>query len=340
MIIIKKILKFTFCTFDNILYFFWRLLNRSRRDNKRTYKYKPLISIVVPIYNTDYRFLKNMIESVKKQLYTNWELLLVDDSSTDEGVRTIIKDYTATDERIKYSFLERNYHIAGATNIGISSSKGEYIGLLDHDDILYKNALLEIVKVINQNPEVKFIYTDEDKVIGNRRTQPFFKPSWNLSLLHCVNYITHFSVIKKETLDKVGYEDGDYNGAQDWELFLRVGRNVSEKEIVHIPLILYGWRMHSLSTSVNMDVKPYVLDAQIKAVEQDLKLRGLKNVSVERDKKYSGQLSIDQNRGVRGLRFQELRSLLGTKRALFIFASTRMALTRHIYRTTTYDRLV
>lgn len=340
MIRIKKIIKFTLFALDNILYFFWRLFNYVQSDNGDSYQYCPLISIVVPVYNTNHGFLRTMIESVKKQRYSNWELLLVDDDSLDEDVRTIIEEYSKKDKRIKYKFLTKNHHIAGATNIGFDSAKGEYIGLLDHDDVLYKNALIEIVKIINQNPEVKFIYTDEDKVIGKKRTQPFFKPSWNLSLLHCVNYITHFSVIKKETLDKVGYEDGDYNGAQDWELFLRVGRNVSDEEIVHIPLILYGWRMHSLSTSVKMDVKPYVLDAQIKAVEQDLKLRGLKNVSVERDKKYSGQLSIDHNRGVTGLKFQELRSLLGTKRALFIFASTRMALTRHIYRTTTYDKLV
>ena len=335
---VKNAIKSVLAAYDDALYFFWRLFERSRHKKRNNiYTYEPLISIIVPIYNTDHEFLRTMIESVKNQQYSNWELVLVDDDSPDEGVRTIIKEYAINDERIKYKLLTKNHHIAGATNIGINTAKGEYIGLLDHDDVIYPNTLYEIAKVINQHPDVKFIYTDEDKIIGKRRTQPFFKPSWNLGLLHCINYITHFAVVKKETLDKIGCENGEYNGAQDWELFLRIGRNVNIKEIVHIPLILYGWRMHSLSTSVNMDVKPYVLDAQIKAVKEDLRIRGIKDITVIRNKRYSGQLSIDHSRGVYGLRFRELSLLLGAERAIFVMISSRMALSRHIYRTTSYD---
>lgn len=308
-------------------------------NSEYMYKYEPLISVIVPTYNPDHEFLRTMIESVKNQHYHNWELVLVDDDSPDEFVRKIIKEYAIGDKRIKYRFLTRNHHIAGATNSGIAIAKGEFIALLDHDDVIYPNALYEIAKAINMNPDVKFIYTDEDKVIGKRRAQPFFKPSWNLGLLHCVNYITHLSVVKKETLDKIGGEDGEYNGAQDWELFLRIGRSVSRSEIVHIPRILYGWRMHPLSTSVNMDVKPYVINAQIKAVKEDLRIRKTKGITITRDQRYSGQLSINHNRGACGLKFRNLVSLVGTERAIFIMVSSRMALSRHIYRTTSYDMI-
>lgn len=341
MTTVKTAIKSVLLAYDNIIYFFWRWFE-CNWCKKSIYinKYEPLISIIVPTYNTDHEFLRAMIQSVKCQQYHNWELVLVDDYSLDENVRTIIKEYATSDERIKYKFLTKNHHIAGATNIGIDAAKGEYIGLLDHDDVIYPSALFEIAKVINQNPGAKFIYTDEDKIIDKRRTQPFFKPSWNLGLLHCINYITHFSVIKKATLDKIGNEDGGYNGAQDWELFLRIGRNVNEKEIVHIPRILYGWRMHSLSTSVNMDAKPYVLDAQVKAVKEDLKIRGMKTVSVKRNERYPGQLSTSQNYRVNRLIFWDLSSMLGAKRALFIIISSRMALSRHIYRTASYDKII
>ena len=340
MKVVIKAIKYILLAYDNMLYFLWRWYERSLyRNNKHVYKYEPLISIVVPTYNTDHEFLRTMIESVKNQQYHNWELILIDDYSPDEGVRKIIKEYVNGDNRIKYKFLTKNHHIAGATNIGIDTAKGVYVALLDHDDVIYPDALSEVVSAINIYPDAKFIYTDEDKIIGTRRTQPFFKPSWNLSLLHCVNYITHFSVIKKETLDNIGYEDSNYNGAQDWELFLRIGRSVKESEIIHISRILYGWRMHPLSTSVSMDVKPYVIDAQIKAVKEDIRIRGTKDIFVARNERYSGQLSIDHNRGVRGLKFRELRSLLGVMRALFIMASSRMALSRHIYRTTSYDMI-
>lgn len=337
--ILKKAIKSTFLTYDYVIYFLWRLFNSNYSIENASYGYEPLISIIVPTYNTDHYFLETMIQSVIAQRYVNWELILIDDHSLDGGVRRIIKKYAEYDNRVRYKFLSKNQHISAATNAGIKIARGEYIGLLDHDDVIYPNTLAEFVKAINQNPNVKFIYSDEDKIVNKKRVQPFFKPSWNLTLLHCVNYITHLAVIKKETLDKIGYENGEYNGAQDWELFMRIGRNISSDEIVHIPIILYSWRMHPLSTSVNLGVKPYVMEAQLKAVRDDLKERGLIDITVERDDKYTGQLSVNHNHEVSGIKFRYLKLLLGLKRALFVVISSRMALSRHIYRTTSYDKL-
>lgn len=157
-------------------------------------------------------------------------------------------------------------------------SKGEFVSLFDHDDILWPNALFEVVKALNSNKKLNFIYTDEDKIVGSgRRTHrdPFFKPDWNPELLRSVNYITHFTTIRRSVLDKFGYEDGEYNGAQDWELFLRITRSIEAKTIYHIPKIVYSWRVHENSTAGSLDSKPYVLEAQQRALEEDAKARGL-----------------------------------------------------------------
>jgi GT2 family glycosyltransferase len=256
------------------------------------FKYRPLISIVLPAYNTDHQFLKDCLDSVFSQIYQNWELCIVDDASTDPVVRQIIEDRCSTESRIKYKFFKKNKHIAGATNSAIAMTKGEFVALLDHDDILWPNALHEIVKALNSNPKIDFLYTDEDKITRDRHQHlgPFFKPDWNPDFLHSVNYITHFSVIRKAILQELGGLREEYNGAQDWDLFLRISRHT--EKIYHVPKIVYSWRIHDLSTAKSTDSKPYVVKAQLSAIKDDLKQRGYDDALVEQDKKHSGYWNV------------------------------------------------
>lgn len=256
-------------------------------------KEKPLISIIVPTYNTNPVFLRDCLDSVMAQVYENWELIIVDDASPDAKTRDIITSYAKHDKRIRYKFLMTNQHIAKATNVGINIAKGEFIGLLDHDDLLWPNALYEVVKAINDKHDVDFIYTDEDKIGEDRFDHfgPLFKPDWNPDFLHSVNYITHFSVIRTSLLKKIGGEKEDYNGAQDWDLIMRVTNET--KMIHHIPKILYSWRVHDDSTAKSIDAKPYVVNAQKRVLEDDLRRKGYSGATVIRDKKHKGYWRID-----------------------------------------------
>lgn len=246
-----------------------------QRHESNMMPYTPLISIVTPAYNTPPKLLKACIESVIEQTYENWELIIVDDFSKNTKTRNTIRQYEQKDPRIKALYNSRNMHIADTTNRGIAASKGEYIGLLDHDDVLYPQALFSIVEILNKK-KYEFIYSDEDKISenGKTRSNPFFKPDWSPDFLRSINYITHFAVLKKELIIKIGGPRAEYNGAQDWDLFLRATRQA--KSIHHIQDILYGWRMTSNSTAQETEAKPYVVEAQRKALADDLKARGLK----------------------------------------------------------------
>ena len=262
------------------------------RENLQDFSYNPLISIVVPTYNTDLKFLADCINSVKGQLYENWELCIVDDASPDPEVRKKIEELSAKDKRINYKFLSKNHHIAGATNEAISLTKGEFVGLLDHDDMLWPNALYEVVKALNNDKSIDFMYSDEDKITENHHTHlgAFFKPDWNPDFLRSVNYITHFSVVRKSLLEKVGGLREEYNGAQDWDLFLRL---TSETEhIHHIPKVLYSWRIHSQSTAKSTKSKPYVVEAQFKALTDDATRRGYKKINLKQDTKHRGYWNL------------------------------------------------
>jgi len=283
--------RFIYNTYDTAMYHRWQN-TVSTGEALVEFTYEPLISIVVPVYDTDLAFFDVMVNSVIDQTYQNWELVLVDDASPNENIRERIKYYANLDKRIVYRFLKKNHHIAGATNEAIKIAKGDFIGLLDHDDVLHEAALFEVIKALNTNEKLEFIYTDEDKIVGFKHTQPFFKPDMNVELLHSVNYITHFVIIKKATLDKIGYERGKFNGAQDWELFLRIAREVHVGNIYHIPKILYSWRIHELSTAKDMGVKPYVLKAQEMAITADLEERSVNPFSLSLNKKYSGQWCV------------------------------------------------
>ena len=275
--------------------------NKMLEDQRETSKelaYRPCLSIVVPVYDTPEVFLHDMVKSVLAQTYDNWELLLVDDASPNQKIREILADYAQREGRIKPVYLTENHHIAGATNEGIKVANGEFISLLDHDDLLAPDALFEVANLLASQRSLDFIYTDEDKIIDSPSTRrdPLFKPSWNPDFLRSVNYITHFTTIRKSVLDTVGYENGEYNGAQDWELFLRITRSIPVEHIAHIPKVLYSWRIHDVSTAKDFSSKPYVVESQRKAIEADLMARSEIVQTVVQDDLYSAQWNIIRSR--------------------------------------------
>lgn len=242
-------------------------------QKKEKFKIEPKISLVVPMYNTPIKYFKELVESLINQTYENWELCLADGSvEKKEQLQEIINK----DSRIKYKFLNENKGISGNTNSAIQMATGDYIALLDHDDLIPVFCLYELVKTINKNPEVEFIYTDEDKITGNdnKRYDPHFKPDFSIDTLRSNNYITHLAVFKKELMNKLeGFRD-EYNGAQDFDIILRMAENTNK--IVHIPKILYHWRVHQDSTAMISAAKPYAYEAGKRAVEDHLKRQGLK----------------------------------------------------------------
>jgi glycosyltransferase involved in cell wall biosynthesis len=262
------------------------------RKEQEAFAYHPLVSIVVPAYNTDISFLHDCIGSVLGQVYENWELIIVDDASPNKMVREVIETYAQDDTRIKYKFLKENVNISSATNEAVQLANGEFIGIFDHDDLLWPNALFEVAKALNADKTIDFLYSDEDKITEDRfeHLGYFFKPDWNPDFLRSVNYFTHFTVVRKSIFEKVGGERGEYNGAQDWDLYLRI---VNETQrIHHIPKVLYSWRVHDLSTAKSTDSKPYVIEAQRKALNDDLVRRGISDAIVEQDPVHTGYWNI------------------------------------------------
>lgn len=251
------------------------------KQRRTRFKLNPKISILTPTFNTDERFLREAVESVLDQSYINWELCLADDASTNPKIRDIITSFSKKDSRIKYVFREKNGHISQASNSALSLATGEFIALLDHDDYLWPNALYEVVKVVNENPKANFIYSDEDKIEQDSRlhTEPFFKPDFSPNYLRSVNYIIHLSVIRKRLVNKVGGFRVGIEGAQDWDLFLRVIRGISDyKTVIHIPKILYSWRKSSTSAAmagVGENIKKYAFKNQKKVLQDDLLRAGL-----------------------------------------------------------------
>ncbi len=222
----------------------------------------PLISILMPTYNTPEAYLRDCIESIIIQSYPNWELCVADDSSSDKKVVAVIKEYRDKDPRIKLVERGANGHISEASNSALEIARGEFVGLMDHDDVLWPNALYEVVKVIRNNRRADFIYSDEDKIdtTGEVHSYPFLKPDFSPEFLESCNFITHFSCIRTSVIKEVGGFRKGYEGAQDWDLFMRISEKTDK--IVHIPKILYSWRIHEASTASDTDAKPYVYEAQ------------------------------------------------------------------------------
>ena len=252
--------------------------NEDELEKQKTTKftYAPKISVVVPMYNTDEKFFQDLIESLNNQTYANWELCLADGSPKKNEN---LEKYYEKNKKIKYNFLGKNEGISENTNEAIKMATGDYVGFLDHDDILSEEALFQVVKVINQDLKTDFIYTDEDKIDENyERFEPYFKPDYSPETLECNNYITHFVVVKKEIIEKIGKLNSEFNGAQDFDFVLRATK-VANK-IKHISKVLYHWRVHKNSTAYIADTKNYAFEAGKKVIEADLKREG-KSATVE-----------------------------------------------------------
>lgn len=240
------------------------------------FDYMPKISIVVPMYNTPKKFFKELVESLKKQTYSNWELDLADGSPKKlEFLEKYLKD-----ERIKYKFLNNNYGISGNTNEAIKLATGDFIGLLDHDDLLPAFSLFEVVKSINENSNVEFLYSDEDKLETKNgpRFGAFFKPDFSQYTLNSANYICHFTVLKKSLVDKLGGFKKEFDGSQDFDIVARASEETSK--IVHIPKILYHWRAHQNSTAQNSNSKPYAFEIGKKVIKEHIKRSIGKDVEI------------------------------------------------------------
>lgn len=241
------------------------------RQLRGKFAYMPLISILVPVYNTPESFLKQMIQSVRAQTYGNWELCIANANPGNKEVGDILRIASEKDQRIRVTDVPENEGIAQNTNAALKIASGEYVGLLDHDDLLTKDALYEVVKALNQQEKPEMLYSDEDKVTTDltEHFQPYMKPDFNLDLLRSNNYICHFFVAKKSLIEDVGAFRGEFNGAQDYDLILRCSEKAAG--IAHIPRILYHWRVHKASTADNPASKMYAFDAGKRAIEDHLK---------------------------------------------------------------------
>jgi len=238
---------------------------------------KPLISVVMPVYNSKPAWLIEAIESVRQQIYPNWELCIADDASTNTSIQPILERYTKDDSRIKLVFREQNGHISEASNSALKLATGEWVALLDHDDLLAEHALFWVAEAINQHPEARLIYSDEDKIDeAGRRFDPYFKCDWNLDLFYSHNLITHLGVYRKDLLHDIGGFRKGVEGAQDYDLALRCIERIKPKQIHHISRVLYHWRIHAESTAQSADAKPYAMLAGERAINEHFQRRSIK----------------------------------------------------------------
>lgn len=262
-------------------------LTENIKKEIQTFNCKPLISIIMPVYNVDPKWLELAIKSVEKQWYENWELCIADDKSTKQETIDYLR--TLKNPKIKIKYLEKNLNISGASNEALTLAIGEYIALMDNDDEITPDALYEVVKAINET-NAEFIYSDEDKMnMEGNCLNPYFKPDYSYDLLLSLNYICHFSVIKKSIIDEIKGFNTKYNGAQDYDLFLRVIEKTNK--IYHVPKVLYHWRMIETSTAMSSATKPYAHDAGKKAVQSHFDRMDIRATVI--DSEYTFVLDVD-----------------------------------------------
>jgi GT2 family glycosyltransferase/glycosyltransferase involved in cell wall biosynthesis len=231
----------------------------------------PLISIIVPTFNTPASYLEALIASVTNQLYPHWQLCFADDASTEPHVRSILEQAAADDSRIDVVFRETNGHIVEASNSALAIAKGEYVGLLDHDDLLSPDALLHIAEAIAADISIDLLYTDEDKIAADgTRYDPIFKGSFSPEMALTHNYIQHFTVIRKSLVAEVGGFRSGFEGAQDLDLYLRVLEKTTPQQVKHLPYVCYHWRCHAESTASKGTQKTYVFDSARKGIAEAL----------------------------------------------------------------------
>lgn len=233
----------------------------------RSFTYQPLISIVLPVYNPSLDHLKSCLDSVLNQAYPHWQLCIADDASTVPAVSALLANYVEHDRRVHVVTRESNGHICAASNSALVLAEGEYIALLDHDDCLAQEALLEMVAALNQNPQARLLYSDEDKLDEReQRFDPHFKPDWNPDLLLAQNYISHLGMYETAVVREVGGFREGFEGSQDHDLVLRVSARLRPEQIVHVPKVLYHWRAAEGSTAMSSGQKGYTSQAGLNAV--------------------------------------------------------------------------
>lgn len=257
-----------------------------KRQSMHQFPYAPLISVVVPAYHTPEVFLREMVDSLRNQSYPNWELCIANASPEDQEMGSILKEYTDQDSRIRVKELAENLGIAENTNVAFGLATGEFVGLLDHDDLLAPDALYEIVKLLNEDEAYDVVYTDEDKVTTDlsEHFQPHLKPDFNLDLLRSNNYICHFFVVRRTLVEKTGGFRKEFDGAQDYDFIFRCMEGA--RKIGHVPRILYHWRTHKASTADNPASKMYAFEAGKKAIEGNLARSGIKGAVVRHTPDY------------------------------------------------------
>ncbi|HEX2893877.1 MAG TPA: glycosyltransferase [Marmoricola sp.] len=234
----------------------------------------PLFSVVTPVYNPPLDVLSAAIESVLAQTYQDWELILVDDRSTDPGVAPLLRSYAARDPRIVVIERQTNGHIVNASNDGVAAARGKFIALLDHDDLLPANALRRNAEEIAKYDDVDYLYSDEDKIDAQGKFYDRFrKPDWSPERLRCQNYCSHLSVLRTALVREVGAFREGFEGSQDYDIVLRVTEKA--RRIIHIPEVLYHWRAIQGSAASAADAKPYAIEAGRRAVEEHLQRSGV-----------------------------------------------------------------
>ncbi len=260
------------------------------RDTIAVLPLRPVFSVLMPVYETPEKYLREAIESVIAQVYPDWELCIADDASKQPHVREVLEEYADHDPRIKVVFREQNGHIAATSNSALGLASGEFIALLDHDDVLSPDALFENALAVNKQPDVGVVYSDEDKIDEDgQRSLPYFKPDWAPDSLLSRNYVSHLGVYRRRLVEEVGGFRAGFEGSQDYDLLLRVTERT--ERVAHIPRVLYHWRVHAGSTAATRDQKEYALDAGLLALQEALERRGEPG-RVEHDEVRSGLYTI------------------------------------------------
>jgi O-antigen biosynthesis protein len=251
----------------------------------------PRFSILTPVYETPPGVLRKMLRSVRRQSFRDWELCLVDDGSAQPHVREILDRAGEQDGRIRVAYREENKGIVAASNDALEMARGEFVALLDHDDMLHPDALAHVAEALNATPEADYAYTDEDKIdLNGRHSNPFFKPDWSPERMRTQMYTCHLSVLRRSLVEEVGGFDPEFEGSQDWDLVLKVTERA--RAVVHVPRILYHWRMLASSAAADEAAKPWAFEAGRRAVQAHCDRIGLP-ARVDRDPEDPGVLHLN-----------------------------------------------
>ncbi|PYI68263.1 MAG: hypothetical protein DMF07_01555, partial [Verrucomicrobia bacterium] len=242
------------------------------REEARTFTSRPVISVIIPVFNTPVQRLEEAVESVLAQAYEHWELVLVDDGSTDADLLRTLPRLAARDRRIVLTKLEGHEGISGASNRGLALARGEWVTFLDHDDVLEPDSLFQVVKLLQQHPDADLIYSDEDKLGDDGFEAPLFKPDWSPDFFLSCNYLGHLTAVRRDIVQKAGGFRSQFDSAQDYDLFFRVVEQTNR--IHHIPRVLYHWRRSESSSAISVRQKPGQLEATRLAIQDHLKRRG------------------------------------------------------------------